>query len=84
MKPVVVCKETTWKIALRKDSSMPNGLVQMRVMVVKSVKNPTVPKYQWNSVFWNKRLKFPFKNSKYNKVKLIPDKNMNKVMTYSI
>jgi len=71
-------------MALRKDSSILNGLVKIRVTVVKSVKNPTVPKYQWSSVFWNKRLKFPFKNNKYNKVKLMPDKNMNKVITYSI
>ena len=52
-------------MALRKDSSILNGLVKIRVTVVKSVKNPTVPKYQWSSVFWNKRLKFPFKNNKY-------------------
>jgi NADH-quinone oxidoreductase subunit C/D len=54
------------------------------VTVVKRVKNPTVPKYQWSSVFWNKRLKFPFKNSRYSKVKLIPAKNMNSVIIYSM
>ena len=71
-------------MALRKDSSIPNGLVKIRVTVVKRVKNPTVPKYQWSSVFWNKRLKFPFKNSSYSKVKLIPAKNMNSVIIYSM
>ena len=55
MNPVVVCKETTSNMALRKDSSILNGLVKIRVTVVKRVKNPTVPKYQWSSVFWNKR-----------------------------
>ena len=50
-------------MALRKDSSIPNGLVKIRVTVVKRVKNPTVPKYQWSSVFWSKRLKFPFRQT---------------------
>ncbi len=70
-------------MALRKDSSILNGLVKIRVTVVKRVKNPTVPKYQW-SYIWNKRLKFPFKNSRYSKVKLIPAKNMNSVIIYSM
>ena len=71
-------------MALRKDSSILNGLVKIRVAVVKRVKNPTVPKYQWSSVFWSKRLKFPFRNSRYSKVKLIPAKNMNSVIIYSM
>ena len=52
--------------------------------VVNRVKQPTVPKYQWNSVFSINRLNFPFRKNRNSRVKLIPDKNMKSVITYSI
>ena len=84
MNPQVVCRDTTKNDALRKASSILMEEERRRPMVMSIVKNVTVLIYHFSSVSLSSFLILPFKNNRYNKEELMPDKNMNTRITYSM
>ena len=58
--------------------------VRIKPMVMMIVKSKMVFTYHRISVSLKTRLKLPFRNNNYNKEKLMPERNMNDVMTYSM